>query len=118
MDDHNGISYDEYDNTQNNYTYFPPGYIPPNNPPSQDSYSDPQSQQPSQPRFLEFPQQQPLEEGQESPGQRNCLTSEMRHQPQAFIQQQLPLPSQYLMTQPPSRPQSYSSPPIQSSQLQ
>ncbi|TGO49619.1 hypothetical protein BCON_0205g00140 [Botryotinia convoluta] len=117
MHDHNGISCDECGNTQNNYIGFPPGYIPPNNPPSQDSHSNPQSQQPSQPQLLDSSQQQqPLEEGQESFGQHNSLESQQRHQPQAFVQQQVP--SQCLTPQPSSKLHPYSLPPIQSSQLQ
>ncbi|TGO79590.1 hypothetical protein BELL_0028g00160 [Botrytis elliptica] len=117
MHGQNSNSYDEYGNTQTNYTGFPPSYIPPNNPPSHTSHSDSPSQQPSQPQLLEpFQQQQPLEECQESFGQHNSFERRQLHQPQTFIQQQAP--SQYLMPQPSSKPLPYSLPSTQSSQVQ
>lgn len=119
MHGQNSNSYDEYGNTQTNYTGFSPSYIPPNNPPSHTSHSDSPSQQPSQPQLLEpfqQQQQQPLEECQESFGQHNSFERRQLHQPQTFIQQQAP--SQYLMPQPSSKPLPYSLPSTQSSQVQ
>ncbi|TGO39517.1 hypothetical protein BHYA_0052g00160 [Botrytis hyacinthi] len=117
MDGQNSDSYDEHGNTQNNYTGFPPVYIPPNNPPSQNSHSNPPFQRPFQPQMLEFFQQrQPFVEGLEIFGQQDSLEHRQLHQPQAFVQQQVP--SQYLTPQASSEPHLFSLHPIQSSQLQ
>ncbi|TGO29332.1 hypothetical protein BPAE_0016g00560 [Botrytis paeoniae] len=114
MHGQNSNSYDEHGNIQNNYTGFPPNYIPPNNPPSQNSHSN---QRPSQHQLLESSQQQqPFEGGQENFGQHNSLERRQLHQPLTFVQQQVPY--QYLTPQPSSKPHPYSLPPIQSSQLQ
>ncbi|KAF7910924.1 uncharacterized protein EAF01_002433 [Botrytis porri] len=110
MHDQYSNSYDEHGNAQNNYTGFPPVYIPPNNSPSQNSHSEPPHQS-SPPQLLEsFQQQQPFEEVLENFGQHNSLEYQQLHQLQTFVQQQVP--SQYLTPHP------YSLHLIQSSQLQ
>ncbi|TGO10259.1 hypothetical protein BTUL_0140g00260 [Botrytis tulipae] len=117
MHGQNSNSYDEHGNTQNNYIGFPPVYIPPNNPPSQNSHSNPPSQRPFQPQLLEsFQQQQPFEEELENFRQHNSLEYRQLYQPQTFVQQQVP--SQCLTPQPSSEPLLSSLPLVQSSQFQ
>ncbi|TGO65183.1 hypothetical protein BOTNAR_0080g00160 [Botryotinia narcissicola] len=117
MHGQNSNSYDEHGITQDNYTGFPLAYIPPNNPPSQNSHSDPPSQPPFQPQLLEsFQQQQPFEEGLDIFDQHNSLEHRQLHQPQTFVQQEVS--SQYLTPQPSSEPLLFSLPLVQSSQFQ